>query len=63
MSGFFVKVGDFIDETISNISAGVSSGFASDLNSLFPTAVSLFLLIPFKWHKVRSKFRVFFNDR
>ena len=63
MSVFFVKVEKFIGEAMGDISAGVSGGYASDLNSLFPAAVSLFLLIPFKWHKVRSKFRVFFNDR
>lgn len=44
MEGFFVRVGNFIDDTIARISAGVSSGYASDLNSLFPAAVSLFLL-------------------
>ena len=63
MDGFFVRIEKFIGDTMREISAGVSSGFASDLNSLFPAAVSLFLLIPFKWHKVRSKFRVFFYDR
>ena len=48
MDGFFVRIEKFIGDTMREISAGVSSGFASDLNSLFPAAVSLFLLIPFK---------------
>lgn len=44
MSGFFVRVEKFIGDTMGEISTGVSSGYASDLNSLFPAAVSLFLL-------------------
>lgn len=44
MDGFFVRVERFIGDTMERISTGVSGGYASDLNSLFPAAVSLFLL-------------------
>ena len=44
MNGFFISVERFINDTMDRISTGVSSGYTSDLNALFPATVSLFLL-------------------